>query len=440
MSDSLKNTFRSFNHTVDRAMALLTPPEYKCLSFASRHILGWSEKAESRRGYISLSMFEDGFTDANGRRYSGTGLSGPTIIRATDSLHAVRLLVKIGKATQKGQLYELSEESAVDWSALETRATAEYQSQLERTAAGRSKRGRKSEQVVNGINHSVVNAINHLNEGEVVNGTNHQWLMGLTEGGQSDLPNQKHFKDTLKDNKDIAADAAPQLPNASAVQSPAIPDEPATGDWLDGAYLDAAGVIWVRADLVEDEPPPSAYPCSAQDINALIGAWWDWVPKRPTKRGKILPSSQHFANKANREYAESLVQRGVTPGDFIEFLGDVRYNPENTRHDIRDEETPFCYVAAAVEDFAAADRADNIYTPDCPRIVHRRPGVNVNLGELAFVSGPELYRRLADHPDLLIEIPPPFISVHELQPEDDTAAEDWSHEWTDAELEAEIPL
>ena len=252
-------------------------------------------------------------------------------------------------------------------------------------------------------------------------------------------------------SKDIAptgapdADSSPSEPSPSQIpsmpaESPAEEHTTAPGDLPDGYTLDASGRLYVRGDLFEDDEPITAYPCSAQDVNALIGAWWEWVPKRPTKRGAVIVARQHFGNTTNRDYAENLVKHGVTPGDFIECLGEIRVVKDHPRANLREQEMTFCYAAAVVEEWAAAGRAENIYTPACPRIVPRRPGVKVDLGELGGLSGPALFARFAEHPDLMVEVPRPYIGPHELQVEDDTDATDWSHEWTMEELEALCPL
>jgi hypothetical protein len=120
MSEGIPNTFQCFNMYVDRAMELLTDAELRCLLFATRHILGWKDRVSERAARLSLTAFENGFTDKNGKRYAGVGLSRPVIIKAVDSLVNFGFLERVGKPTPKGQRYELSD-GDIDWSTLEAR-------------------------------------------------------------------------------------------------------------------------------------------------------------------------------------------------------------------------------------------------------------------------------------------------------------------------------
>src|SRR5690606_20224252 len=93
-------------------------------------------------------------------------------------------------------------------------------------------------------------------------------------------------------------------------------------------------------------------------------------------------SKEHFANQANREYAENLVQRGVVPSDVATFLGEVRNDPDSRFYHLPEKEMTFCYMAAVLEEWVAEDRAENWYTPTAPRITPRKPGVPILLGEI----------------------------------------------------------
>jgi hypothetical protein len=112
----IPNSFQTPNLFVDRAMGLLEPEEYVCLSFATRHILGWREKAADRRARISLDYFGDG------DQFGGVGLSRPKINRALKALSKYGLLIPLGSAGPKGQEWELPlDDAAIDWQGLETR-------------------------------------------------------------------------------------------------------------------------------------------------------------------------------------------------------------------------------------------------------------------------------------------------------------------------------
>jgi hypothetical protein len=55
----IPNSFQTPNAFVDDIMHLLESDEYKILSFATRHILGWRGSVEDRQSRISLTMFVD---------------------------------------------------------------------------------------------------------------------------------------------------------------------------------------------------------------------------------------------------------------------------------------------------------------------------------------------------------------------------------------------
>lgn len=168
------------------------------------------------------------------------------------------------------------------------------------------------------------------------------------------------------------------------------------------------------------------YPCTPEDIKRLIAAWWDWVPVKPTQRGKVIEAKNHFANKTNREFAQTLIERGVSPADMIRFLADIRNNPESRWAHLQARELTFVYAMECLQDWVKADREDNFYTPDDPRITERKPGVTINLGEIS--DGDNLLERLKDHPDLIVDIPRPYLDP---QPPSDEA----DHETTSSEDE-----
>jgi len=129
------NSFQTPNSYVDTAMGMLTSEEYKCLSFATRHILGWQDKVSKRRGFISLNMFEHGYVSAKGVVFGGTGLTRPTVLRATDELTRLLFLLKIGEPTQEGQEWELGDEP--NFAALAERYESRKQLRRGQTAKAR---------------------------------------------------------------------------------------------------------------------------------------------------------------------------------------------------------------------------------------------------------------------------------------------------------------
>ena len=105
----IPNTHQTPNILVDDLMPLLKDRELRVYLFAVRHIYGWQDKIERGYAYISLSMFEDGFS-----RFEGCGLTKKPIIAAINELCKYGLLVKIGDATNKGQAYAIGQNPDID--------------------------------------------------------------------------------------------------------------------------------------------------------------------------------------------------------------------------------------------------------------------------------------------------------------------------------------
>jgi hypothetical protein len=99
----IPNSFQTPNVVVDRLMGLLTPSETIVLIFTVRHVLGWRDKIEDQSGYISLTMYEQGFTSSNGQMFGGCGLSRTAVVAALRILVQYGVLRKIGEAKNKGQ-------------------------------------------------------------------------------------------------------------------------------------------------------------------------------------------------------------------------------------------------------------------------------------------------------------------------------------------------
>ena len=138
------NTFQTFNVYVDRAMELLTDPELRVLIFATRHILGWQSNITNRTAEISISMFVNGYTDKHDNYYGGCGCSRNTVIQATESLVQFGFFDRVGKATPRGQRWQLSDRD-IDWAALEARRNEKQAKNKDRvkkaTAAAQEQNG-----------------------------------------------------------------------------------------------------------------------------------------------------------------------------------------------------------------------------------------------------------------------------------------------------------
>lgn len=183
------NTFQCFNVYIDRAMELLTDTEFRCLLFATRHIMGWQNKIEKRCGVISLSMFEHGFVDGNENRYAGTGLSRNTIIKTTASLTKYGFFERVGHATSDGQEWRLAEQN-IDWLALEQRKAKRDVQNKKRTqratAASPKTKAQGGTSDVTG------------NVGRDVTGTS-----DVTGGGTSDVTESKPYQNQVKNQDSI---------------------------------------------------------------------------------------------------------------------------------------------------------------------------------------------------------------------------------------------
>lgn len=188
----LLNSFQSPNSYVDTAMAMLTAEEYKCLSFAARHILGWQDKISKRRGFISLTMFENGFIDSKGRVFGGTGLTRTTIISATDELTRLLFLIKIGEPTEDGQEWELGDSPDFD-GLLARYETRKAQRKLQTDKAREAKRAKREGGLSNRPG-----AGGLLDRLEVVCSTYQRWFVQQTIAGLLDRLNQIHSQNHLQ--------------------------------------------------------------------------------------------------------------------------------------------------------------------------------------------------------------------------------------------------
>jgi hypothetical protein len=147
MGTLIPNSFQHPNVYVDRLSYYLTPAEEKVLNKAIREIYGWQDKIASRRAKISLSVFTDGKRAEDGTILCyGCGLSTQTVRSALDGLHKFGILVKVGRPSKYGQMFEIQDDvDSIDWTGLESRKAEQYEKIVERTevalAASRKARG-----------------------------------------------------------------------------------------------------------------------------------------------------------------------------------------------------------------------------------------------------------------------------------------------------------
>ena len=185
----IPNSFQSPNDYVDVFMELLSGEEYKCLSFAARHILGWQDKINAREGVISLSMFADGYTTESGTHYGGTGINRTALVAALEALVTYRLLIKVGDPTPEGQRWLLGDDA--DWDGLTKRRDNRVAAVRLRTKKGRAaaeaKRAGLSDR-----------------PGEVVYGIDRGESIGQTGAGLSDRLNQNHLQNQDQNQRESA--------------------------------------------------------------------------------------------------------------------------------------------------------------------------------------------------------------------------------------------
>lgn len=165
MSKYIPNSFQTPNTMVDDLMHLLDGNEYKILLFTVRHIYGWQDKIQRGKANISLTMYEKGFGAMH-----GVGLSRPTIVSVLDELVKYRVILKVGKATKKGQAYSIGTEPDIE--GLTARQDAKYNKDKKRLA--KVKESSKDTSPVKPLNH------NQLND--------------LTGSGKATLPNKTQDK------------------------------------------------------------------------------------------------------------------------------------------------------------------------------------------------------------------------------------------------------
>ena len=114
----IPNSFQYPNYYNDTLEQYLTPEESKVLTRAIREIFGWEEHRQTHSAHISLSTFEHG----NKRTGSaGIGLNRRTIMAAVNNLTKYNIMIKVGEATQQGQMYKLNlNEQTIDIEGLTT--------------------------------------------------------------------------------------------------------------------------------------------------------------------------------------------------------------------------------------------------------------------------------------------------------------------------------
>jgi hypothetical protein len=165
MTSYIPNSFQTPNAIVDDLMQHLSGNELKVFLFTVRHIYGFQDKIERGQAYISVTMYEKGYS-----KFNGVGLSRPTIVSILKELTDYGVLVPVGEPTQFGQLWSIGEKP--DINGLETRSQKASEKTKPKLKKARKARGKTVKPVVKGINQEQLN--------------------GLTDGGKTVLLNQTH--------------------------------------------------------------------------------------------------------------------------------------------------------------------------------------------------------------------------------------------------------
>jgi len=187
MTTLMPNTFQHPNVYIDQLDHLLTPAESKVLTKATREILGFWDNISSRSARISLSVFVDGkFKRGKPRTVEnrlcwGCGLSKPAVITALNELDKYKILVKVGDATNDGQMYTLEiDQDKIDWDGLRNRQAGKYDNNLKRTEKARNTGGQSDLPPEE-------NALGGKSD--------------LPPGGKSDLPKETHRETQIEEEE-----------------------------------------------------------------------------------------------------------------------------------------------------------------------------------------------------------------------------------------------
>lgn len=181
--------------------------------------------------------------------------------------------------------------------------------------------------------------------------------------------------------------------------------------------------------LIKGNDKPALYECKPTDIAEMIAAWWEWVPARPSARGKPTTLGQQISIPTNREYAKNLFERGVRPIDFVQVLFPLWMAAQKGGVV---KEMPFQYVCPMVDQHVAEHWQDDMMgvTQEDPRYAPKKPnGKVVHFGENVW-----------ERDDLFVDLRPRYIAIRDLEvhddtfetfdsspaPEDSWTAEDWA--------------
>jgi len=200
----IPNSYQKPNFYSDELCYWLTTEEYVVLDFVIRRILGFESNRVSKRDRVSISQICNGIrSKKDGRLLSrGTGLSRPAVINALNSLNKFNIISKIGDPTNDGQEYELNiDKESIDIHGLVQRKSESKKSDKKRTTKARN--------ILNNVGGQ-----SDLPPTEIT-----RWSVGLTAGGQSDLPQVVSRTDTQNKLKTNIKQTFENFPNSSYATS-----------------------------------------------------------------------------------------------------------------------------------------------------------------------------------------------------------------------------
>ena len=279
-------------------MPLLTPQEWVVLSFATRHILGWRDRIEAHQAPISLSRFE------------ACGLHRSTILKALAGLAQFGLLRKVGKADERGQIWEISYDVRVDLDGLKARQAASAESVRKHTQAARSK---------------AQTSLSDRPPGSL----RHRPPPGLQlrpTGGLSLRPNKDQYK-TQDQTQDSSATSFAEgvFDIFKSVLPGTQPDPPADQPSENVEKREHSETV--KGSMAPSTPgsvppPPSPRPAPAKPLQphvAVIDAYLNALPAKPIQQGN--PYKRYGA------VASALVQAGITPAQITAYVRSQSQEP-----------------------------------------------------------------------------------------------------------------
>lgn len=340
----LPNTFQCYNLYIDRLLEHLTDSEVRILWYATRHILGWQDKIKTRRGHISLSMFEHGFTDSSGNHYGGCGLGKAAIIAACKMLVEFKLLEKCGEPTEDGQAWELTT-SDIQWDKLNARSGERQQKQKAKTQKATSakidKRAGTSDVPENESGEGGTSDV-------TMQGTSHVTMLGTCDDTESNpLSNpSSNPEENTNTSAPIGTDPAP-VPQTEVKPS-------AFKGFVETLDIDVDTVESTSEKITppDDAPVPRAKPINYYQeavkvaykigfgsFNGLMvnyftcseknkGDWKEWQPDNPATPDEIVGFCDWYATKYPKQYKDNGMTPPKSPKTISPRLMEFRDQPD----------------------------------------------------------------------------------------------------------------